>query len=102
MKKKLLSVVLCVALMLSCVCITAFAADTAEAKIGDTEYATLALAVDAANANEGEDVIELLTDVIVDTTLKINDVTVINGNGNTVTTNGAKKSFEVYAYCQQP
>ena len=51
--KKLVSLLVCVALMLSCVCLTAFAADAPVAKVGDETFATIAEAV-AAVENGGE------------------------------------------------
>lgn len=94
--KKFVSVLLCVVLAFCAVSITAFAADGAEAKIGDTEYATLAEAVAAANADADVTTIELLADAAVDATLAINEALIINGNNNTITTN-AETTFKVYA-----
>ena len=51
--KKLVSLLVCVALMLSCVCLTAFAADAPVAKVGDETFATVAEAV-AAVEDGGE------------------------------------------------
>lgn len=95
--KKVISVVLSVLLVASIASTTVFAAEPAQAKIGDTEYATLALAIDAANADADETTIELLTDVTATAQLTVSEATVINGNGHTITTNGVKKSFEVHA-----
>ncbi len=95
--KKIVSVVLSVLFMATLVSTTAFAAEPAQARIGDTEYATLALAIEEANANADETTIELLTDVTSTAQLTISEATVINGNGHTITTNGVKKSFAVHA-----
>lgn len=95
--KKLISVVLSVLLVASIASTTVFAAEPAEASIGDTEYATLALAIDAANEDADETTIELLTDVTSTAQLTISEATIINGNGHTITTNGVKKSFAVHA-----
>ncbi|MBQ8266994.1 MAG: hypothetical protein IJZ21_01240 [Clostridia bacterium] len=94
--KKLMSLLICVALLISAVSITVFAESDAEAKIGDIEYATLLMAVQAANENADVTTIELLKDVTT-TQLNIEEETVINGNGHSITTNVAKKTFEVYA-----
>lgn len=45
--KKLVGLFICVAVMLSTICFTAFAADTPVAMIGDTAYNTVAEAIDA-------------------------------------------------------
>ena len=64
-----------------------------EAKIGDTYYATLAKAYDAAEANQ---TITILSNIETSELIKVEKSVVIDLNGKTVTAN-CKKAFEVYA-----
>ena len=77
--KKTLILLLTVFALVSVFTITAFAA---EAKIGETEYDTLAEAI--AAANDG-DVVELLTDVTVASPIVIDKPLTLNGNSFKIT-----------------
>ncbi len=89
--KKLLSVVLTIAMVLGTMGTVAFAADSDVAEINGTKYQTLADAL--ANVGEGEVVIELLANAELAYNareaygLDVTKSITINGNGNTLTLN---------------
>lgn len=70
------------ALISLCFCITGVKAEEVTAKIGDNEYNTLDAAI--AEAKDG-DVIELINDASIETTIAINNSITINGNNKTIT-----------------
>ena len=94
--KRLVSLALGALVLTSAVCTSVSAAEPDQAAIGETRYATLAEAVSAANADADETTIELLADVTV-SGLDVEEALVLNGNGFTITTSDAQKTFEVYA-----
>lgn len=86
--KKLLSLLLCVMLLFSITSITAFAAETAVAKIGDVEYATIAEAIAAV---EDGGTIQLLAgefDEVVETGRLDKSFTVIGADDYTTVLTG--------------
>ena len=70
------------ALISLCFCITGVKAEEVTAKIGDNEYNTLDAAIE--EAKDG-DVIELINDASIETTIAINNSITINGNNKTIT-----------------
>mgnify|MGYP004518534783 FL=1 len=70
------------ALISLCFCITGVKAEEVTAKIGDNEYNTLDAAIE--DAKDG-DVIELINDASIETTIAINNSITINGNNKTIT-----------------
>ena len=81
MKHKLLSILLCLAMALSLLPTAALAEEGKVAQIGETKYATLQAAVNAAN---NDDTITLLADVIQNTMLTINKNITLNLNGKKI------------------
>ena len=83
--KKFLSMFLAIVVSLSSLALPAFAAEPGNvAKIGDSEYATLAAAVTAANldsATVGAVVIELIDDTTISAGITIKRNITIDGNG---------------------
>lgn len=80
MKRRLLSAFLAVMMVLTMAPV-AFAVDDAVAKIGDTDYATLQAAVDAANNG---DTVQLLTDVLQNSEVCINKDITLDLNGKKI------------------
>ena len=70
------------ALISLCFCITGVKAEEVTARIGDNEYVTLDAAI--KEAKDG-DVIELINDASIETTIAINNSVTINGNNKTIT-----------------
>ena len=92
--KKLLAGVLSAAMVLGTMAIPAFADESTSgkaAKIGETEYATLANAVAAANAN---DTIEILSDVTESIEIAADKNITIDLNGKTLTNTDGKHTIE--------
>ena len=92
--KKLLAGVLSAAMILGTMAIPAFADESTSgkaAKIGETEYATLANAVAAANAN---DTIEILSDVTESIEIAADKNITIDLNGKTLTNTDGKHTIE--------
>ena len=92
--KKLLAGVLSAAMVLGTMAIPAFADESTSgkaAKIGETEYATLANAVTAANAN---DTIEILSDVTESIEIAADKNITIDLNGKTLTNTDGKHTIE--------
>ena len=92
--KKLLAGVLSAAMVLGTMAIPAFADESTSgnaAKIGETEYATLAEAVAAANAN---DTIEILSDVTESIEIAADKNITLDLNGNTLTNTNDKHTIE--------
>ena len=92
--KKLLATVLSAAMVLGTMAIPAFADESTSgkaAKIGETEYATLANAVAAANAN---DTIEILSDVTESIEIAADKNITIDLNGKTLTNTDGKHTIE--------
>ena len=92
--KKLLAGVLSAAMVLGTMAIPAFADESTNgnaAKIGETEYATLANAVAAANAN---DTIEILSDVTESIEIAADKNITIDLNGYTLTNTDGKHTIE--------
>ena len=92
--KKLLAGVLSAAMVLGTMAIPAFADESTSgkaAKIGETEYATLANAVAAANAN---DTIEILSDVTESIEIAADKNITIDLNGYTLTNTDGKHTIE--------
>ena len=100
MKHKLLSILLCLAMALSLLPTAALADEGPDpvAQIGDTEYATLADAIAAANNG---DTITLLADVIQNTMLTIDKNITLDLNGKKICNtediwNEAKQTYELF------
>ena len=94
---KIFIMLLTIAMLISAVTVYALATETHEAKIGDTEYATISDAIDAVNAYEGEDdiTVTLLTDVTLTKSVEVTNATanvIIDLAGKTVNT-GNKYGF---------
>lgn len=88
MRRKLLSVVLCVCMMLTMAPFAFAEEDTTVAKIGDTSYSTLDAAVSAANSSESTTTIELLKNVTIASQLTFSKPIILNGNNHTITATG--------------
>ena len=92
--KKLLAGVLSAAMVLGTMAIPAFADESTSgnaAKIGETEYATLAEAVAAANAN---DTIEILSDVTESIEIAADKNIILDLNGKTLKNTDGKHTIE--------
>jgi len=100
MKKglRILIPVLVLALIVGAFCIGAFAADGNEAKIGDTEYATLGAAITAVNNGQAEgNTVTLLKDVQGVFNFSINKTLTVDLNGHSITNTETEKSKPVFA-----
>ena len=90
MKRKLLSILLCLAMALSLLPTAALAEEKKVARVGNAEYATLAEAIAAA---QDGNTVKLLGDVVLDKTLIIKDKTItLDLNGKTIS-NGRKNGI---------
>ncbi len=101
MKKglKILIPILVLALLASVFCIGIFAEEQNEAKVGSTEYKTLAAAVNAINntAAMSGSTITLLKDVALTSHIGINVNMTVDLNGHTITNTNSDKAQPVFA-----
>lgn len=100
MKKglRILIPVLVLALIVSAFCIGALATDGNEAKIGETEYATLGAAITAVNNGQAEgNTVTLLKDVQGVFSFSINKTLTVDLNGHSITNTQTEKGKPVFA-----
>ena len=100
MKKglKILIPMLVLALIVGVFCIGAFADEGNEARIGDTEYATLAAAVNAINNDTAEgNEITILKDITGELGYGVKKTMTVNLNGHTLTSTHTDKTKPIFA-----
>lgn len=97
MRKFILKIVVCLALLICCFPTTVRAANVARVESSGFEYATLQEAIDAAEANG--DTVYLLADITLEAANNISIVNrsiIIDGNNFTITYNGGVYASAVF------